>query len=426
VISSERTVRRARRLIAAAVAWGCISGMAGGADAQLIDAPWPMFQHDLQHTGRTTEFAGPSGATVDVRWKVKTTGWPKTAPAVGPEGNVYYAAGFKAICVATAGGADLGCNPKSGDANTSSPALGEPVPGSTHPYHIYRGARDNKLWSLNPNKTDNFSEKINLDGDITVSPAIAPLTSLFPGTVYYACGCLSAGLLWAIDPGAAPANRVRWSLALGESNYNSAPAIAPNGRIYIGGQGGTLFAIDDTASGPQIVWQLKAPGAKKNRNSSPSLRVDPGSGKVIIYMGSNKGLSAFQDNVTTGSHLWTKATAGDVDTTPAIGDSVIVASSFKTGKRTVYAFNFAGTQLWSRTEPSTAVSQFTQSPSAVIDKDGVIYQALGKKVFAFTAAGGLKWPTPHTLPKDAIAMALDEGVLYVGAKDSHVYALENP
>ncbi len=347
---------------------------------------------------------------------------------MGPDGKIYYAAGFKALCVAGADGTALGCDPKSGDANTSSPALGQPITGS-HPYHIYRGARDNKLWSLNPDLTSNWSHKILLDGDITVSIAIAPATANFPGTIFMACGCLSRGILFAIDPVPTnPALRVRWQLDLGESNYNSAPAISPSGRIYIGGQGGTLFAIDDLPTGPQIVWTTKAPGASKNRNSSPTLRT-LFSGKTGIYMGSNAGLSAFRDEGASATHLWTQPTDGDVDTTPAIGNGVLIVSSWAAtpGRRTVYAFDFqGGLPLWSRSEPSTRVNKFAQSPSAVIDKDGIIFQALGKKVYAFTPAGALQWPQPYLLPSDAIAMALDAGVLYVGAKNSHLYALENP
>ncbi len=430
-LARSRTAARARRLIAAAVAWVCVSGTGGVASAQLIDAPWPMFQHDLQHTGRTTAFAGPSGTTAAERWKVKTTGWPKTAPAVGPDGKIYYAAGFKALCVVGADGIAPDCDPKSGDANTSSPALGQPITGS-HPYHIYRGARDNKLWSLNPDLTFNWSHKIQLDGDITVSVAIAPATANFPGTIFMACGCLSRGILFAINPFTTdPAQRVRWQLDLGESNYNSAPAISPSGRIYIGGQGGTLFAIDDLPTGPQFAWTMagkhgiKAPGANKNRNSSPTLRVLP-SGKTAIYMGSNAGLSAFQDEGASATHLWTEATAGAVDTTPAIGTDMLVASSWKTGVRTVYAFDFDGDLLWKRSGPATSVSKYAQSPSAVIDKDGTIYQGIGKKVYAITPANADRWTQPFTLPADAIGMALDEGVLYVGAKNSYLYALENP
>lgn len=408
-----------RCLIRGVVGLLCLHATVGAAAAQLVDtAPWPMFQHDNAHTGQSG-LAGPSGDAAVVKWAHKAVAWPKTEPAVDEDGTIYYAAGFVSLCaVNPVNGAKKWCGPKSGDANTSSPAIGESIyPGFDRT--IYRGARDNKLWSINTDGSWNWSFKIPLDGDVMSSVAIAA-----DGTIYTACGCLSRGIVLAMNPD----GTVKWELSIGQAINNSSPAIGPGGRIYIGAANGALFAIDDLGNQGQVVWNKKASGATRNKNSSPSLRQ---SGlNTIIYLGSNVGLSAFRDNGASASVLWTRATVGDVDTTPAIssnGTGMIVVSSWKgaPARRTVYAFDFDGNQVWVPfSGPSTQTTAHAQSPSAVIDVDGNVYQAVGKTVYALAPNGSTLWT--HTLPSDAIAMALGNAVLYVGAKNSYLYALENP
>lgn len=47
---------------------------------------WPMFRHDLQHTGRS-EYSGPS--TVNEKWNFVTGNWVRSSPAIGPDGTIY-------------------------------------------------------------------------------------------------------------------------------------------------------------------------------------------------------------------------------------------------------------------------------------------------------------------------------------------------
>lgn len=406
-----------RWLIRGAVGLLCLHATAVAAGAQLVDTiPWPTFQHDNRHTGRSS-LAGPSGNAVTVKWSHKAVSWPKTQPAVTAD-TVYYAAGFQALCaVDAATGIKKWCGPKSGDANSSSPAIGVSSFGFDHT--IYRGARDNKLWSINPDGTANFAYKIFLDGDIMGSVTIGD-----NGTIYMACGCLQAGIVHAMNPD----GTLKWQLPIGQAINNSAPAIGSNGRIYIGAANGELFAIDDLGTAGQIAWSQKPSGATQNKNSSPAIREVPLTGggvRILIYLGSDVGLSAFRDNGGSAVVLWTRATAGKVDTTAAIGPSGLVVSSFQSppAMRTVYFLKFDGTDAAPPVSgPSTATTKHAQSPSAVIDVNGNIYQAIGKWVHAFAPDHTILWS--HLLPAHAIAVALGDGVVYVGAKDSRLYALE--
>ncbi len=58
----------------------------GVASAQLTNAPWPMFHHDLNHTGRSP-YTGPG--EVNVKWSYSTGNWVESSPAVASDGTIY-------------------------------------------------------------------------------------------------------------------------------------------------------------------------------------------------------------------------------------------------------------------------------------------------------------------------------------------------
>ena len=49
--------------------------------------PWPMFRHDLQHTGRT-DYAGPS--TPVVNWVFHTSECIMSSPTIAADGTIYF------------------------------------------------------------------------------------------------------------------------------------------------------------------------------------------------------------------------------------------------------------------------------------------------------------------------------------------------
>jgi len=48
--------------------------------------PWPMFRHDLYHTGRSP-YAGPE--TNDVKWEFQTGAQISSSPVIGIDGTIY-------------------------------------------------------------------------------------------------------------------------------------------------------------------------------------------------------------------------------------------------------------------------------------------------------------------------------------------------
>jgi len=53
--------------------------------AQLADAPWPMFHHDLQHT-RRSPYVGPQ--LPEEKWSSMTGGYVTSSPAIDKDGTI--------------------------------------------------------------------------------------------------------------------------------------------------------------------------------------------------------------------------------------------------------------------------------------------------------------------------------------------------
>ncbi|GAG29055.1 unnamed protein product, partial [marine sediment metagenome] len=54
--------------------------------AELADSPWPMFRHDLRHTGQSLH-TGPSNP--DLKWTYNTNDDVHSSPTIGADGTIY-------------------------------------------------------------------------------------------------------------------------------------------------------------------------------------------------------------------------------------------------------------------------------------------------------------------------------------------------
>lgn len=81
-------MNRMTKLVTCAVAFFSLL-TAQKAQPQLADSPWPMFQHDPRHSGRSP-YVGPD--SVQLIWTRETTHWIETSPAIGPDGTIYVCA----------------------------------------------------------------------------------------------------------------------------------------------------------------------------------------------------------------------------------------------------------------------------------------------------------------------------------------------
>ncbi len=427
--------------------------------AQLASSPWPMFQHDAQHTGKST-VSGPSSSAVKVRWTYTGKGWIKVQVALGTDGTVYIGNAKFPLCALdpdrTSAEPALWCTGNLGEVNFSSPAVGNPFPsGGTTVDTVYIGERANRLWAFNGDTgAARWHFRVPIDGDVTMSPLIAG-----DGTIYAGCGCSYAAqdpeifvgrvYAFAASPviGSGGAAQPKWFVELPyvrnsspagrivQFPVGSPPAAVSRLRLYVGTSDGKLVAIDDLGPGNgQVAWSLQlGPTTTVNKQSSPSIGPDG-----TIYIGTSTGLFAVRDNGASGTVLpgWPFAAGGAggvFDTTAAISGGALYVSRYQTGNRTLYAVAAAhssaatpGTKLWQKgPAKGSTTTNLAQTPSAVVGANGIVYAAIGRTVYAFDPASvnpaNPVWQ--HLLPADAISLTVGDGVLYVAAKNNRLYAL---
>jgi outer membrane protein assembly factor BamB len=232
----------------------------------LMNSSWPMYCHDLHHTGlslySTLENPGveiwryllngssyhcapvidnngvlyvgrdtfyaiyPNGT---LKWKHDIGHMIETAPVIDENGIIYFGTqlgseGDNFYALYTNNGT-VKWRFRSSNHITSSPAIGND--GT-----IYFGDWNGNFYALDYNGTDKW--KIHTENVITSSPAIGE-----DGTIYY--GSMSdsyEGFVYAVYPN----GTIRWRIQPGSWVHGS-PTIGPNGIIYIGSDDGYLYAL---------------------------------------------------------------------------------------------------------------------------------------------------------------------------------------
>ncbi len=163
--------------------------------------------------------------------------------------------------------------------------------------------------------------------------------------------------------------RILWRIPL--SGRGTAPAIAPDGTIYLGLSTGEVVGIDSTGS---IIRHLPASGKILN---APSIGDDG-----TVYFGSDDGkIYAY---AADGSFLWDHTGGSWFRTTPAIADDGTIYAGCD--DRILYAMNPNGSLKW------TYDASMPTSPDPIIAADGTIYiGTLGGTVHAVNPDSTEKW-----------------------------------
>jgi outer membrane protein assembly factor BamB len=194
----------------------------------------------------------------------------------------------------------------------------------------------------------------------------------------------------------------------------SCPAIGVDGTVYVGSDGGTVYALNGATG--QTRWQFATGGHVR---SSPAIGTDG-----TMYVGS-WDYNVYALSGATGQKQWEFQTAffGTaylpwVDASSAIGaDGTVYVGSYD-GK--VYALSGAtGQKQW-----EFQTGDFVDS-SPAIGADGMVYVGSGDhKVYALNGATGQKQWEFQTGDKVYSSPAIGaDGTVYVGSSDGRVYAL---
>jgi outer membrane protein assembly factor BamB len=348
-------------LISAAPAWG-----------QLAASPWPMFQHDLGHKGRTTSLDTPQPT---VKWTFPTALAPAT-PAVGPDGTIYLPAGQTDEGQGTLHAVNPNGSQKWAFALPGPPASTAPAVGADGTVYVDANGGGNiagiaTLTAVNPNGTLKWQFAFNggaatFTSGVLSSPAIAADGGIWVGSI--------DTRLYRLNPSN---GTVACAISPTSSSISSSPAIASDGTVYVVDVTNALFAI---APNCVLKWGFQLADFSGGDQSSPTIADDG-----TIWVGSqDQGLYGINPN---GALRCRAATGSGITSTPALGRDGTVYI----GSDGLYAINPANCAVKWKFRPFLAQSS---SASPVVDGQGSIYWRDSFAAYALNPNGTKRWAVP--------------------------------
>jgi outer membrane protein assembly factor BamB len=248
---------------------------------------WPMFHHDLSHTGYTTSTAPNIN---NIIWSYTTGGGVGSSPVVA-DGRVYVGSyDNKVYCLHAADGDKVWEFPTGGRV-FSSPAVANGK--------VYVGSDDNKVYCLHAS-TGGHIWNYTTGGFVFSSPAVAN------GKVYVGSDDNKVYCL-----GAADGDKV-WEFPTGLDVWSS-PVVA-DGRVYVGSVNDKVYCLG--AADGDKVWEFPT---GHTVGSSPA--VD----RSYVYVGS--GNKVYCLRAWDGALVWSFATGGDVFSSPAVANGKVYVGS---------------------------------------------------------------------------------------------------
>jgi outer membrane protein assembly factor BamB len=346
---------------------------------------WPMFRHDLQHTGRSQY--DTSGNNGTLKWRYQT-GNGVGSPTIGSDGTIYAGSGDHCLYAMNPEGT-LKWRYETGDSVGSSPAIGSD--GT-----IYVGSTDCYLYAIKSDGT--LKWRYQTGNGISSSPAISSDGTIYVGSHDH--------YIYALNPD----GTLKWRYQTGV-DINSSPAIGSDGTIYVGSHDHYIAGQNDRylyALNPDgnLKWKFRT---DERVFSSPAVGSDG-----TIYVGSQGHyLYAINPN---GSLKWKYKAVDLIEPSPAIGSDGTIY--FGSHDEYVYALKPDGTLKWRYKTGDNVVS------SPAISSDGTIYVGSDDHyLYALNSDGTLKWKykTDDTI-KSSPAIGSD-GTIYVGSNDHYLYAI---
>jgi len=306
--------------------------LSGSGESGSVDW-WPMFHHDLNHTGYSTSKAPKTNQTL---WTY-TTGrkiW-SSSPAVA-DGKVYVGSDDGKVYCLNASTGTLIWSHGTEEAAHSSPAV---VDGRVYVGSNSASQPDGYVYCLNASTGEQIW-RYRTSGFVESSPAVAD-GKVYVGTDYGKVYCLNAStgsLVWIYTTG----NLVR-----------SSPAVV-DGRVYVGSTG-YFYCLN--ASTGSFIWRYEA---------YPWLSASAVADGVV-YVGSEV-CDVYALNASTGSLVWRYTTGGYVESSPAVADGKVYVGS---NDGNVYAFGSHDVSITSVTPSSTeAYSGQTVNVTVVAKNEG--------------------------------------------------------
>ena len=306
----------------------------------LMDSAWPMYGHDVRHTGRSPN--GISGNCLVEKWKVYFEREPidtDSEPVIAKDGTIYITAGI---------GLDTlyAINPN-GNIKWKYEAQGPYseslyTPALAEDGTIYVQSGDGNFYALNPNGTEKWILKT---GEAKSSPAIGEDGTIFVGGGHN---------LYAINPD----GTIKWVFVT-DASIGTSPAIFDNKIIYFASHDGYLFAI--YMNNGTMKWKCMI-NDLGGCWSSPVIGDDDN----IYVLGGYKLYGIYPN----GTKIWKYINAGGMGPTIGFDDALYVGSSFGN----LRAYTLDGQLKWN-------MDGIGVNSLASIDKNGMIYIGGGGRAY---------------------------------------------
>jgi len=373
---------------------------------------WPMFHHDLQHTGYSTSNA-PN--TNNILWTFTTGGGISSSPTV-VDGKVYIGSDDGHLyCLDAEDGLEYWNTSVGGEIWLSSPTVEQG--------RVYIGG--SSFNCLNANNGDiiwTYPSGLH----VSSSPAVVN-DRVYVGTWYQGLCCFDAD---PDDNGDGVINHnpydeieddndegfndsfpaeydLIWKFETGGLVISS-PAIY-DGKVYIGSQDKKVYCLNATGNGDGTTEEIWRYSTKGLIQSSPAIAYDE------VYIGSNdhKIYCLYANN---GTKKWSYSTIGDVKCSPAYYDGKVYACSLGYIGRVYCLDSTTGLPAWD--DPFQA-GGIISSPAIA---DGKIYVgSMDNKIYCLDVDYGTKiWEYETGSFIDCSSPAID-GRLYIGSRDNTIY-----
>lgn len=348
--------------------------------AQLADSPWPMFRHDLKHTGRSSY----TGSSKNYLQWVYPVGSSTSTPAIGTDSTIYVGSYDKNLYAINPDGT-LKWKYETGDIIESSPAVG--TDGV-----IYVGSNDNNVYAINPDGTLKWS--YTTKDNVVSSPAVGTNSTIYVGSY--------DGNLYAINKDGTLKKDP--PPGLGNQIYSS-PAVSSSEIIYVGSRNNRLYSFSANLSER---WYRKV---FNQVDSSPAIGSDG-----TVYVGADK-IYAFTDS---GSY-WTYTTTNELPVTssPAISSSDNIYFGAESGFYALYSDS--SNKVFNEKRIVNTIGASDKS-SPAIDASGNVYICTNSGLYALNTNYEKKWTYPIK-DENASPIIGADGTIYVHSSDGKLYAV---